>query len=65
MGCGCGKNQSSSPDSARASANLKKVQEKRMQPPSNRPTFPQIPQLTEPRHRTKLMTPDSKKDLIR
>lgn len=48
MGCGCGKNQSSSPDSARASANLKKVQEKRIEPDSilNQPTFPSIPQLS-------------------
>ncbi len=45
MGCGCGKNKGSNPDSARASANLKKVQEKRIEPPINRPTFPQIPQL--------------------
>ena len=58
MGCNCGKNQSSNPDSARASANLKKVQKKRMEPSSNRPTFPQIPQLTEPRHRKKLLPPD-------
>jgi len=48
MGCGCGKNKSSSPDSARASANLKKVQEKKIEPdPSlNQPTFPSIPQLS-------------------
>lgn len=48
MGCGCGKNQSSSPDSARASANLKKVSEKKLEPdPSlNQPTFPSIPQLS-------------------
>ncbi len=45
MGCGCGKNQSSSPDGARAAANLKKLREKRVEPSINRPTFPQIPQL--------------------
>ncbi len=60
MGCNCGKNQSSNPDGERASANLKQVQKKRMEPPVNRPTFPQIPQLTEPRHRTKLISPPPK-----
>ena len=64
MGCGCGKNKGSNPDSARASANLKKVQEKRMEPPINRPTFPQIPQLTEPRVRRNLMLPDSEERFV-
>ena len=45
MGCNsCGK-KSSSPDSDRASANLKKAQESRDNHPTNVPTFPVVPSL--------------------
>ena len=57
MGCGCGKNQSSSPDGARAAANLKQAKEKRLEPNSNvnRPTFPSIPQLQSDRRARKVI----------
>jgi len=57
MGCGCGKNKSSNPDEARASANLKKAQEKKLEPDPNvnQPTFPSIPQLQSDRRTRKVI----------
>lgn len=58
MGCNCGKKNSGS-DEDRASANLKKKQEARTKPPLNVPTFPQIPQLTENKIKSKLLNTTS------
>ena len=59
MGCNCGKSgkpsSNSNPDEDRAAQNLKKKQEERTKPPLNVPTFPQIPQLTENKIKSKLL----------